>query len=213
MCRALEAFLLAQMPSNAPLRLEAKAPGYVREPRKVRSTFICQKFCPQVCDAKRNGNYSKLDDLQGNGNKQQAAGLISRYIGKMYFFIFYLKVYECVYGNHTSHNLYFIRYYHGYYNTFRGVLSFFGFQTKQMAPGRRVVSSTPEAEQALTNLEILRSNKQYTGLAEQIVQAHSFIANPLHSLIEGPELVTILAQQLFPNEKALVIMLTSKKPL
>ena len=75
MCRALEAFLLAQMPSNAPLRLEAKAPGYVREPRKVRSTFICQKFCRQVCDIQRNGYHSKLDDLQGNGNiKQQAAG-------------------------------------------------------------------------------------------------------------------------------------------
>lgn len=118
-CRALEAFLLAQMPSNAPLRLEAKAPGYVREPRKA----------------------------------------------------------------------------------------------KQPAPGRRVVSSTPEAEQALTNLEILRSNKHYVGLAAQIVQAHSFIANPLHSLIEGPEFVTTLAQQLFPNEKALVIMVTSKNPL
>ena len=37
MCRALEAFLLAQMPSNSLLRLEAKAPGYVREPKGVRS--------------------------------------------------------------------------------------------------------------------------------------------------------------------------------
>jgi len=84
LCRALEAFLLAQMPSNAPLRLEAKAPGYVREPRKVRSTFICQKFCRQVCDVERNGNYSKLDDLQRNGNiKQQATGLISQNDGKM----------------------------------------------------------------------------------------------------------------------------------
>lgn len=35
MCRALEAFLLAQMPSNSLLRLEAKAPGYVREPKRV----------------------------------------------------------------------------------------------------------------------------------------------------------------------------------
>ena len=40
MCRAVEAFLLAQMPSNALLRLEAKAPGYVREPKKVQKTFI-----------------------------------------------------------------------------------------------------------------------------------------------------------------------------
>ena len=37
MCRALEAFLLAQMPSNSLLRLDAKAPGYVREPKKVHS--------------------------------------------------------------------------------------------------------------------------------------------------------------------------------
>lgn len=95
---------------------------------------------------------------------------------------------------------------------FWGVVVFW-FQAKQPAPGRRVVSSTPEAEQALTNLEVLRSNKHYVGLAEQIVQAHSFIANPLHSLIEGPEFVTTLAQQLFPNEKALVIMVTSKNPL
>ena len=35
MSRALEAFLLAQMPSNSLLRLEAKAPGYVREPKRV----------------------------------------------------------------------------------------------------------------------------------------------------------------------------------
>ena len=40
MCRALEAFLLAQMPSNSLLRLEAKAAGYVREPRKVRNTVM-----------------------------------------------------------------------------------------------------------------------------------------------------------------------------
>ena len=37
MCRALEAFLLAQMPSNSLLRLDAKAPEYVREPKKVQS--------------------------------------------------------------------------------------------------------------------------------------------------------------------------------
>ena len=40
MCRALEAFLLAQMPSNTLLRLEAKAPGYVREPKKVQERFM-----------------------------------------------------------------------------------------------------------------------------------------------------------------------------
>lgn len=47
MCRALEAFLLAQMPSNALLRLEAKAPGYVREPKKVKKkkkTVISELF-------------------------------------------------------------------------------------------------------------------------------------------------------------------------
>ena len=40
MCRALEAFLLAQMPSNSLLRLDAKAPGYVREPKKVYSITL-----------------------------------------------------------------------------------------------------------------------------------------------------------------------------
>lgn len=115
MCRALEAFLLAQMPSNSLLRLEAKAAGYVREPRK----------------------------------------------------------------------------------------------TKQSAPGGRVVSSTAEAEQALTSLETLRSNKHYSALGEHIIQAHSFIANPLHSLMDGPQFVVTLVQQLFPNERALVVMATS----
>jgi len=112
MCRALEAFLLAQMPSNALLRLEPKAPGYVREPK----------------------------------------------------------------------------------------------MTKQLAPGGRIVSSTPEAEQALNNLEALRVNKQYNVLAEQIIDAYSFIANPLHSLMEGPQFVVKLVRQLFPSERALAII-------
>lgn len=75
-----------------------------------------------------------------------------------------------------------------------------------MAPGGRIVSSTAEAEQALTNLETLRFNKQYTVLAEQIIEAHTFIANPLHSLMEGPQFVVKLVRQLFPDEKALAII-------
>jgi len=112
MCRALEAFLLAQMPSNLLLRLEARAPGYVREPKR----------------------------------------------------------------------------------------------TKQQASGGRVISSTAEAEQALSNLESLRINKQYTSLAECILEAHTFIANPLHSLMEGPQFVAKLVRQLFPNDRALAIV-------
>ena len=75
-----------------------------------------------------------------------------------------------------------------------------------MAPGGRIVSSTAEAEQALTNLEALRFNKQYTVLAEQIIEAHTFIANPLHSLMEGPQFVVKLVRQLFPDERALAII-------
>lgn len=112
MCRALEAFLLAQMPSNSLLRLEAKAPGYVREPKR----------------------------------------------------------------------------------------------TKQLAPGGRVISSTAEAEQALNNLETLRVNKQYASLAEHIMEAYSFIANPLNSLMEGPQFVVMLVRRLFPNDRALAII-------
>ena len=82
------------------------------------------------------------------------------------------------------------------------------FQTKQQAPGGRVISSTAEAEQALTNLESLRVNKQYTSLAEHIMEAHSFIANPLHSLMEGPQFVAKLVRQLFPNDRALAIVAT-----
>ena len=37
LCRSTEAFLLAQMPSNMLFRLQAKDPGYVREPNKVRT--------------------------------------------------------------------------------------------------------------------------------------------------------------------------------
>lgn len=80
------------------------------------------------------------------------------------------------------------------------------FQTKQQAPGGRVISSTAEAEQALTNLESLRVNKHYTSLAEHIMEAHSFIANPLHSLMEGPQFVSKLVRQLFPNDRALSIV-------
>ena len=83
---------------------------------------------------------------------------------------------------------------------------FSSFQTKQQAPGGRVISSTAEAEQALTNLESLRVNKQYTSLAEHIMEAHSFIANPLHSLMEGPQFVAKLVRQLFPNDRALAIV-------
>nr|XP_058943375.1 ectopic P granules protein 5 homolog [Pocillopora verrucosa] len=112
MCRALEAFLLAQMPSNSLLRLEAKAPGYVREPKGA----------------------------------------------------------------------------------------------KQLAPGGRVISSTAEAEQALNNLETLRVNKQYASLAEHIMEAYSFIANPLNSLMEGPQFVVMLVRKLFQNDRALDII-------
>ena len=80
------------------------------------------------------------------------------------------------------------------------------FQTKQQAPGGRVISSTAEAEQALTNLESLRVNKHYTSLVELIMEAHSFIANPLHSLMEGPQFVSKLVRQLFPNDRALSIV-------
>lgn len=82
----------------------------------------------------------------------------------------------------------------------------FSFQTKQLAPGGRIVSSTAEAEQALSNLETLRVNKQYTVLAEHILEAHSFIANPLHSLMEGPQFVVKLVRQLFPGDRALAII-------
>jgi len=80
------------------------------------------------------------------------------------------------------------------------------FQTKQQASGGRVISSTADAEQALTNLESLRVNKHYMSLAEFILEAHTFIANPLHSLMEGPQFVTKLVQQLFPNDRALAIV-------
>ena len=80
------------------------------------------------------------------------------------------------------------------------------FQTKQQASGGRVVSSTADAEQALTNLESLRVNKHYMSLAECILEAHTFIANPLHSLMEGPQFVTKLVQQVFPNDRALAIV-------
>lgn len=76
-----------------------------------------------------------------------------------------------------------------------------------------MVSSTAEAEQALTNLETLRVNKQYSGLAEQIIEAHSFIANPLHSLMEGPQFIMKLVQRLFPDEKALAIIALKNAPL
>ena len=57
MCRALEAFLLAQMPSNSLLRLDAKAPGYVREPKKVYSITLHPlnsrlKYADKVCGLK-----------------------------------------------------------------------------------------------------------------------------------------------------------------
>lgn len=80
------------------------------------------------------------------------------------------------------------------------------FQTKQLAPGGRVISSTAEAEQALNNLESLRVNKQYTSLAEHIMEAYSFIANPLHSLMEGPQFVVKLVRQLYPNDRSLAIV-------
>lgn len=83
---------------------------------------------------------------------------------------------------------------------------FSSFQTKQQASGGRVISSTAEAEQALNNLESLRVNKQYTSLAECILEAHTFIANPLHSLMEGPQFVAKLVRQLFPNDRALAIV-------
>lgn len=82
----------------------------------------------------------------------------------------------------------------------------FPFQSKQLAPGGRIVSSTADAEQALSNLESLRVNKQYSSLAENIMEAHSFIANPLHSLMEAPQFVVKLVRQLFPNNRALAIV-------
>ena len=80
------------------------------------------------------------------------------------------------------------------------------WQTKQLAPGGRVISSTAEAEQALNNLETLRVNKQYASLAEHIMEAYSFIANPLNSLMEGPQFVVMLVRKLFPNDRALDII-------
>ena len=80
------------------------------------------------------------------------------------------------------------------------------WQTKQLAPGGRIISSTAEAEQALNNLETLRVNKQYTSLAEHIMEAYSFIANPLNSLMEGPQFVVMLVRKLFPNDRALYII-------
>lgn len=83
---------------------------------------------------------------------------------------------------------------------------FYFVKAKQLAPGGRIVTSTAEAEQALSNLEALRVSKQYASLAEYIIEAHSFIANPLHSLMEGPKFVVKLVQQLFPDERALDII-------
>lgn len=40
LARVLEAFILAQLPSNTLLRLEPKAPGYVREPSRVSIVFF-----------------------------------------------------------------------------------------------------------------------------------------------------------------------------
>ncbi|XP_048581759.1 ectopic P granules protein 5 homolog isoform X2 [Nematostella vectensis] len=110
--RVLEAFILAQLPSNLLLRLEPKAPGYVREPVK----------------------------------------------------------------------------------------------SKQKNESGRTITSTAEAESALAALEALRSNKHYSQLVSHITEMHSFIANPLHSLRDGPAMVARLATDLYPEQPALRIM-------
>lgn len=80
------------------------------------------------------------------------------------------------------------------------------FQSKQRNESGRVVSSTNEAELALSSIENLRSNKQYHLVSGRITELYSFIANPLHSLREGPTLVARLAVDLYPGCTALNIM-------
>ena len=83
---------------------------------------------------------------------------------------------------------------------------FFYSQTRQLTADGRAISSTAEAEQALASLESLRSHKLYNNLTEHILTAYSFIANPLHSLKDGPQFVANLVRRLFPDEKALLIV-------
>ena len=75
-----------------------------------------------------------------------------------------------------------------------------------MNASRRLVTATIDAEQAVSNLESLRSNKHYSCLAETIVYVHSFITNPLHSLRDGPQLLARITRQLFPEYAALSIL-------
>lgn len=89
---------------------------------------------------------------------------------------------------------------------FRTDFHLFAFQNKQRNESGRVISSTNEAELALTSLENLRNNKQYNLVSGRITEVYSFIANPLHSLRDGPVLIAHLAVDLYPGQPSLNIM-------
>lgn len=193
------------MPSNSLLRLEARAPGYVREPKRVctrKILLFCYRWALLRCVwwvgkvAKLSQEYSRTRQTDGRNDC-----LLSRLLICLFACLVWLAcvcVCLCVFLS-VSFFLFLFAFWFTLFST---------FQTKQQAPGGRVISSTAEAEQALTNLESLRVNKQYTSLAEHIMEAHSFIANPLHSLMEGPQFVAKLVRQLFPNDRALAIVAT-----
>lgn len=199
------------MPSNSLLRLEARAPGYVREPKRVctrKILLFCYRWAllrwATICLMSGEGCeiIPRIFQDKTDGWTEWLLAFSPAYL------LVCLSCLTCLcvcLSVCVSVRLFFFF----FFCLFAFWFTLFStFQTKQQAPGGRVISSTAEAEQALTNLESLRVNKQYTSLAEHIMEAHSFIANPLHSLMEGPQFVAKLVRQLFPNDRALAIVAT-----
>ncbi|XP_030893314.1 ectopic P granules protein 5 homolog [Leptonychotes weddellii] len=85
----------------------------------------------------------------------------------------------------------------------RGMAAFLSVQVPsedqiRLKPGTEL-HLTPKAQQALTALESLTSNKQYVEYQDQISQAAQFIKHPGHCLQDGKSFLALLVNCLYPE--------------